>query len=109
VAVLAALQRRTMAQDPWRRELDRTLAALARRGLAPQPGETLPRFAARVEERWPALAPDLAALVDLYQRHRFAPDAPDAPKGRRGGQRELRRQLRQQRRRLGRHLQRQPE
>jgi transglutaminase-like putative cysteine protease len=106
VAVLAALQRRTMAQDPWRRELDRTLAALARRGLAPQPGETLPRFAARVEERWPALAPDLAALVDLYQRHRFAPDA---PKGRRGGQRELRRQLRQHRRRLGRQLQRQPE
>jgi transglutaminase-like putative cysteine protease len=106
VAVLAALQRRTMAQDPWRRELDRTLAALARRGLTPQPGETLPRFAARVEERWPALAPDLAALVDLYQRHRFAPDA---PKGRRGGQRELRRQLRQHRRRLGRQLQRQPE
>lgn len=109
VAVLAALQRRAMAQDPWRRELDRTLAALARRGLAPQPGETLPRFAARVEERWPALAPDLAALVGLYQRHRFAPDAPDAMKGRRGGQRELRRQLRQQRRRLGRQLQRQPE
>ncbi|MFM7264347.1 MAG: DUF3488 and DUF4129 domain-containing transglutaminase family protein [Cyanobium sp.] len=104
VAVLAALQRRAMGHDPWRRELERSLAPLARRGLAPQPGETLPRFAARVAERWPVLAPDLEALVTLYQQHRFAPEAME-----RSGRRRARAELRRQRRRLGRRLQRQPE
>lgn len=106
VAVLAALQRRAMGRDPWRRELERSLAPLARRGLAPQPGETLPRFAARAAERWPALAPDLEALVALYQRHRFALEAPGSGPGRRWRAEAA---LRRQRRRLGRRLQRQPE
>lgn len=105
LAVLAALQRRALGPDPWRRELERLLASLARRGLGPQPGETLPQFAARVEERWPALGPDLAALVALYQRHRFAPGGPQA----RAELRRSRAELRQRRRRLGRQLQRQPE
>ena len=102
VAMLAALQRRPIARDPWRRELERALAPLARRGLAPEPGETLPSFAARVGERWPSLAPDLEAFVALYQRHRFAGGAA-------ASRRRDRSELRRQRRRLGRRLQRQPD
>jgi transglutaminase-like putative cysteine protease len=96
VAVLSRLQRRASRSDAWRRELDRSLALFARAGLVPEAGETLPRFAARVEQRWPQLAGELAAFVSAYQRHRFAP--PRA--GERSGA-ELRR-WRRGRRRLGR-------
>jgi transglutaminase-like putative cysteine protease len=97
LAILARLQRRSAGRDGWRRELERSLALFARGGLVPEAGETLPRFAARVAERWPDLAGDLAAFVSLYQRHRYAPQHP-------GGQ--SRRELRRRRRRLARLLRR---
>ncbi|MEB3255314.1 MAG: DUF3488 and transglutaminase-like domain-containing protein [Synechococcaceae cyanobacterium] len=105
LVVLAALQRRSLQGDVWRRELERALAPLARRGLAPQPGETLPRFATRMEGRWPAVAEELRGFIALYQRHRFAPPGSAAAGG------AERRELRQRRRRLahlGRQLQRPP-
>jgi hypothetical protein len=97
LAVLSRLQRRPARRDAWRRELDRSLALFARSGLAPEAGETLPRFAARAGRRWPHLADDLAGFVAAYQRHRFAPPQPGG-----GSAAELRRW----RQRLGRRLQR---
>lgn len=97
LAVLSRLQRRAARSDGWRRELDRSLALFAQRGLVPEKGETLPRFAARLEQRWPHLADDLAAFVSVYQRHRFAPP---------GAGRRSTAELRRWRRRLGRRLQR---
>jgi hypothetical protein len=108
---LAALQRRSLRGDAWRRELDRALAPLARRGLAPLPGETLPRFAARLEGASPELAEELRGLIGLYQRHRFAPPVPAAAGEAAGASGAGRRELRRRRRRLarlGRRLQRQP-
>lgn len=58
--------------DPLRLELERTLRAFARHGMAPQPGETLPAFAQRLAQRWPALAGGLQQYVGHYQRQRFA-------------------------------------
>ncbi len=58
--------------DPLRLELERTLRAFARHGMAPQPGETLPAFAQRLAQRWPALAGRLQEYVGHYQRQRFA-------------------------------------
>ncbi|MFN9620470.1 MAG: DUF3488 and DUF4129 domain-containing transglutaminase family protein [Synechococcaceae cyanobacterium] len=111
LAGLAALQRRSLRGDAWRRELDRALAPLARRGLAPLPGETLPRFAARLEGPWPELAEELRGLIALYQRHRFAPPGAattgDLAAANGAGRRELRRRRRRLTR-LGRRLQRQP-
>jgi hypothetical protein len=83
--------------DPLRRELERSLALLARHGLKPAPGETLPRFLARVQGHWPALAADLAALAEAYDTARFAPP-------RSGGTAAELRELRRRRRRLGRQL-----
>ncbi|MEA5416455.1 transglutaminase TgpA family protein [Synechococcus sp. BA-132 BA5] len=62
---------RRRSGDPLRLELDRTLRALARQGLAPQAGETLPVFAQRLAQQWPALAGPLNAYVAHYQRQRF--------------------------------------
>ncbi|KEF41728.1 MAG: hypothetical protein ER33_09765 [Cyanobium sp. CACIAM 14] len=59
--------------DPLRVELERTLRVLARQGVEPQPGETLPAFARRLEQLRPPLADPLSAFVALYQSHRFAP------------------------------------
>jgi hypothetical protein len=67
--------------------------------MAPTPGETLPAFAARLAQRWPPLAAELLGFVALYQRQRFAPEAPPG---------EGLRRLRRQRKRLGRRLQRLP-
>jgi protein-glutamine gamma-glutamyltransferase len=77
VAVLAWLRRHgsPTAADPWRRELDRALKSFAARGMAPQAGETLPAFAARLERRWPALANELGSFVGLYQWQRFTAPA----------------------------------
>ena len=58
--------------DPLRLELERTLRAIARHGMAPQAGETLPVFAQRLEHRWPALTGPLNAFVAHYQQQRFA-------------------------------------
>jgi transglutaminase-like putative cysteine protease len=58
--------------DPWRRELERGLAPLARRGLTPLAGESLSAFSLRVIGRWPGLADALTPFVAAYQQHRFA-------------------------------------
>jgi transglutaminase-like putative cysteine protease len=63
-----------------RRELERSLALLARHGLEPRPGETLPRFSERLAEADPALAAAVAGLVGPYQRWRYGP-GPAAPTG----------------------------
>ena len=100
VALLLWLQRRAVRADPWRRELDRCLALLARRGLVPGAHETLARFAGRVGAGRPELAMELARLVEVYQRHRFAahPSTTAA----------ARNELRRARRRLDRRLRRLP-
>jgi hypothetical protein len=49
----------------------RALRALARRGLAPGPGETAREFARRVETAAPACGPALARLTAAYERVRF--------------------------------------
>jgi transglutaminase-like putative cysteine protease len=71
LSVMRWLQGRSQG-DAARRELERLLSLLARQGLVPEPGETLGRFAARVEQRLPQLATELQAFVDLYQRQRYA-------------------------------------
>ncbi len=96
VAALGWLRGRREATDPLRRELERLLLACRRQGMAPQAGETLPAFAARLERRWPQLATELRCFVAIYQQQRFAPDLPG--KG----------MLRRQRRRLDRRLRRLP-
>jgi transglutaminase-like putative cysteine protease len=100
VALLLWLQRRAQRADPWRRELNRCLALLARRGLVPEADETLARFAARVGGRQPELAQALDALVAVYQRQRFAAHPTNATA--------IRSELRQARRQLGRRLRRLP-
>jgi hypothetical protein len=70
LALLSWLRRRGEG-DPLRRELDRCLLAFARRGWVPLPGETLPRLAARLRERWPALEPELGTFVACYEAQRF--------------------------------------
>lgn len=99
LALLRWLHGRSQA-DPARRQLERLLARLARLGLEPEPGETLSRFATRVERRLPPLAAELQAFVELYQRQRFA------PLGSRAAQAAANRQLRRQSRLLGRRLRR---
>ncbi|MCP9930826.1 DUF3488 domain-containing protein [Cyanobium sp. AMD-g] len=58
--------------DPLRLELEHTLRAFARHGMAPQAGETLPVFAQRLTRRWPVLSAPLNAYVGHYQQQRFA-------------------------------------
>lgn len=67
--------------DPLRLELERTLRAFARQGMAPEAGETLGGFARRLAERWPSLAVPLEAYVATYQQQRFA--STPSPTGRR--------------------------
>ncbi len=98
LAALSWLQRRSEGDAP-RRALDATLRQLARAGMGPEPGETLPAFAGRVERRWPQLAPELERFVALYQQLRYgAPPGPGQASG----------QLRRGRRQLQRRLQRLP-
>lgn len=101
LALLRLLQGRGQ-DDPARRQLERLLGLLARRGLVPEAGETLSAFAARVQRRRPPLAPELDAFVALYLQARFASDA--------GGRLPAAslRQLRRRRRALGRRLRRLP-
>lgn len=98
LALLSWLQRRSPGDAP-RRALETVLRQLARGGMGPEPGETLPAFAARVERRWPELAPDLQRFVTLYQRYRYGPP----PHPTRAGM-----ELQLGRRRLSRRLQRLP-
>jgi hypothetical protein len=64
-----------------RRELERSLALLARQGLEPRPGETLPRFAERLVLVDAELAAAVAALVGPYQRWRYGPGSGPGPEG----------------------------
>ena len=98
LAVLSWLQRRSQGDAP-RRALEAILRQLARWGLEPEPGETLPAFAARVQRRWPDLAPELEPFVALYQEHRYGLAPPPGSAGR---------ELQRGRRRLSRRLQRLP-
>ncbi|MDM7952357.1 MAG: transglutaminaseTgpA domain-containing protein [Cyanobium sp. CZS 25K] len=63
---------RRRSGDPLRLELERTLRAFARQGMAPQAGETLAGFAQRLTRRWPELAGPLGDFVEQYQGQRFA-------------------------------------
>jgi hypothetical protein len=96
LVLLRWLQGRTSG-DAGRRQLDRLLHQLALRGVRPEPGDTLERFATRVQQQIPALAPELGQFVATYQAQRFAPAA-----GTTGGIRELSRRRRAVGRRLGR-------
>jgi len=96
LALLRLLQGRGQG-DPARRQLERLLGLLARRGLVPEAGETLHAFLARVERRLPSLAPQLQDFLDLYLQGRFAPAAPAGVA-----------RLRRLRRLLGRRLRRLP-
>lgn len=102
VSVLGWLRKRPVG-DPPRLELERTLAALARRGMVPEAGETLERFSARLEEREPELGALLRAIVAPYQLWRYGPGARPARQARRLGA-----SLRRQRVALERGLRRQP-
>jgi transglutaminase-like putative cysteine protease len=97
VALLVALQRGRRGDDPLRRELGRWLDLWRRRGLRPQPGETLACFAARLVRRWPALEEGIGGYVRTYSRLRFGAGGEGAT-----GRGELRRQRRRLARRLGR-------
>ncbi len=99
LSLMRWLQARSQG-DPARRQLEQLLGLLARHDLVPEPGETLRRFAARVEERLPQLAPELQAFATLYQRQRFV------PVGAGGAPAVSLRQLRRQRRALSRRLRR---
>jgi transglutaminase-like putative cysteine protease len=69
---------RRRSGDPLRLELERTLRAFARQGMAPAAGETLGGFARRLTQRWPSLADPLEAFVATYQQQRFAGAPPRA-------------------------------
>lgn len=99
VLALLSWQQRRSAADAPRRALETVLRQLARGGLEPEEGETLPAFAERVQRRWPQLTPELQQFVRLYQALRYGPP---------GRSRRAERQLRGSRRQLSRRLQRLP-
>jgi hypothetical protein len=103
LAGLGWLRRRPGGDRP-RQELERTLRSLARHGLVPQAGETLPRFAARIGSSDPALATAISAVVEPYQRWRYGAE-PSQPRRAEGL---VAASLRGQRRRLEVLLRRQP-
>ena len=74
LALLSWLRQRGQG-DPQRRELDRCLLAFARQGWVPQAGETLPRLAMRLRQRWPDLEPELGLFVTRYEAQRFGAEA----------------------------------
>ena len=88
------------AEDPPRRELDRCLRELARHGMVPAAGETLPEFCRRIGRGDAALAAALEGLVAPYQRWRYAAGHRDRSAARRlaadlrAGRREVAAQLR---------------
>ena len=102
VSVLGWLRRRPEG-DPPRRELERALAALARRGVIPEAGETLGGFSARLEQSEPELGALLRAVAEPYQLWRYGKGARPAREARL-----LSASLRRHRRGLERALRRQP-
>jgi transglutaminase-like putative cysteine protease len=103
VSVQAWLRRRP-GGDPPRRELERALAALARRGLVPEAGETLRSFSARLGHSEPELGALLRALAEPYQLWRYGTGGRSAREARL-----LSASLRRHRRGLERALRRQPQ
>jgi hypothetical protein len=102
VSVLGWLRKRPEG-DPPRRELERALAALARRGLLPEAGETLRGFSSRLEQSEPELGSLLRSVAEPYQLWRYGPGGRSAREARL-----LSASLRRQRRGLERALRRQP-
>jgi hypothetical protein len=102
VSVLSWLRRRPEG-DPPRRELERALAALARRGVVPEAGETLGGFSARLEQSEPELGALLRAVAEPYQLWRYGKGARPAREAQL-----LSANLRRHRRGLERALRRQP-
>ncbi|MEB3264627.1 MAG: DUF3488 and transglutaminase-like domain-containing protein [Synechococcus sp.] len=96
-------QNRGPRSDRARRELERCLRALRRRGLEPAPGEDLERFSRRAGAADPDLAAELQELQTIYLQLRFA-----GGESEKGGRRTSERQLRECRRRLERRCLRQP-
>lgn len=102
VSVLSWLRRRPEG-DPPRRELERALAALARRGVVPEAGETLRGFSTRLEQSEPELGALLRGVAEPYQLWRYGTGARPPREAR-----VLSASLRRQRRGLERALRRQP-
>ena len=102
VSVLGWLRKRPEG-DPPRRELERALAALARRGVVPEAGETLRGFGARLEQSEPELGALLRVVAEPYELWRYGKGARPAREAR-----VLSASLRRHRRELERALRRQP-
>ena len=102
VSVLGWLRKRPEG-DPPRRELERALAALARRGLVPEGGESLRGFSARLGHSEPELGALMRALAEPYQLWRYGTGGRSAREARL-----LSASLRRHRRGLERALRRQP-
>jgi hypothetical protein len=103
VSVLGWLRKRPEG-DPPRRELERALAALARRGVVPEAGETLRGFSARLEQNEPELGALLRAVAEPYELWRYGTGARPPREARR-----LSASLRGHRRGLEKALRRQPQ
>jgi transglutaminase-like putative cysteine protease len=103
VTVLGWLRHRPMGDLP-RRELERALAVLARRGWVPEAGETLGRFSTRLEQSEPEIGVLVRALAEPYQLWRYGPGARPPRQAR-----VLSASLRRHRRRLEKALRRQPQ
>jgi hypothetical protein len=69
----------TAADDPLRRQLDRSLRRCARRGLGPAPGEGLRQWRRRISAGRPDLGGLLLRIEGLYDQLRFAPEPPPEP------------------------------
>jgi hypothetical protein len=78
LAIVAfTMLRRTPATDAAQAEWQRFCRKLARRGVQRRPAEGPLAFAARAAAAFPARAPDVAAIRDLYLDLRYGP-APGA-------------------------------
>ena len=70
LAVYGWLRRRGEG-DQLQQEVNQLLRSCARRGLVPQPGETLSQFGRRLRQERPLLGPELEDFVGLLQQLRY--------------------------------------
>ena len=71
--LLGLLQRQRGGPDQARRQLERLLRQLERRGYRLEPGESLRHYCLRIAAREPLLADALLALESVYAQWRFSP------------------------------------